>query len=162
MKPIKSFIWGMIGKVISRLPKPSRKRLIMELVTVERTSPPKDAIKWLLEIYDYVGLEVDNASIRWGNGVHVKHELMDGIHSFFYTRIPENSKVLDLGCGIGAVANAIASHSNADVLGIDMSTDSIAFAKNHYQHPRLRFMVGNVYRHSASRDFRYNCFVECS
>jgi 2-polyprenyl-3-methyl-5-hydroxy-6-metoxy-1,4-benzoquinol methylase len=145
MKTIKSLAYRFAQKLIPWMPKHIRKRLIMEMVNVERTSPPQDAIRWLLEIYDHVGLEVDNASIRWGNGVHIKHELMDGIHSFFYERIPENSKVLDLGCGIGAVADAIASHSNADVLGIDMNADSVSFAKNRFRHPRLRFMVGNVF-----------------
>ncbi len=145
MGKVKSLIWRVVKKKIGWLPKQARKRLIEEIISVEKTSLPREAIEWLLGIYDYVGIEIDNASIRWGKGVHVKHELMDGIHSFFYERVPENSKVLDLGCGIGAVADAIAQHSNADVLGIDMSADSILFAKNRYRHPRLRFMLGNVF-----------------
>lgn len=145
MNYIKSFFWSVVKRFIYLMPKNTRKRLIMELISPERSSSPQDAIPWLLEIYDYTGLEVDHASIRWGNGVHIKHELMDGIHSFFYERISENSRVLDLGCGIGAVADSIANHSNADVLGIDMNADSIAFAKSRYEHPRLQFICGNVF-----------------
>jgi len=145
MKYISWFFWRIVKRFKYLMPKDSRQHLIMELISTERTLPPQEAIPRLLEIYDHTGLEVDGACIRWGDGVHIKHELMDGIHSFFYERIPENSKVLDLGCGIGAVADSIAQHSNADVLGIDMNADSVAFAKKRYHHPRLQFMVGNVF-----------------
>jgi 2-polyprenyl-3-methyl-5-hydroxy-6-metoxy-1,4-benzoquinol methylase len=145
MKKIKSLILWSIKKIIPFMSRELRKRVLEEIVALERTAPPQDAVKWLLGIHDFVGLEIDYASIRWGNGLHIKHELMDGIHSFFYERIMEDSKVLDLGCGIGAVADSIARHSGAAVLGIDMSIDSINFAKKHFQHPRLRFMVGNVF-----------------
>lgn len=145
MRKIKSLIWRVIKIIIERLPRCTRKRLIEEILSEEKAAPPREAIEWLLGIYDYVGIEIDNASIRWDNGVHIKHKLMDGIHSFFYERIPPNSKVLDLGCGIGSVADAIAQHSNSDVLGIDMSTESVIFAKNRFQHPRLRFLLGNVF-----------------
>ena len=93
MGKVKSLIWQVVKKIIGWLPKQTRKRLIEEIISVERTSPPRDAVEWLLGIDDYVGIEIDNASIRWGKGVHVKHELMNGIHSFFYERVPENSKV---------------------------------------------------------------------
>jgi SAM-dependent methyltransferase len=122
-----------------------RKRIVKEMLHVEQSAPPQEALKWLLDIHDAVLGQIDQASIRWGDGVHIKHQIMDGIHSFFYERIPENAKVLDLGCGIGAVADSIARQANADVLGMDMNEASIAFARERYRHPRLRFITGNVF-----------------
>lgn len=145
MRRMKSLIWRIAKKIIRQLSRQTRLRLIEEILAEEKTAPPQDAVEWLLGIYDYVGLEIDQACIRWGQGVHIKHELMDGIHSFFYERIPENSKVLDLGCGIGAVADSIARQAGAEVLGVDMSLDSIAFAQQRYRHPHLRFVFGNVF-----------------
>ncbi len=76
MRKIKPLIWRIVTKIIAGLPKQTRKRLIEEIVSVEKTSPPREAIEWLLGIHDYVGLQIDNASIRWGQGVHIKHELI--------------------------------------------------------------------------------------
>lgn len=145
MKRIQRWLRKLLQRVTNFAPRALRKQIILNWLAAEKNSLPQDAIRWLLEIYDAVSFEIDQASIRWGNGVHIKHQLMDGIHSFFYERIPENSKVLDLGCGIGAVAEAVASHSNVEVLGIDMNADSIAFAKGRFKHPKLRFICGNVF-----------------
>ena len=92
MRKVKSLIWRVAKKIIGWLPKQTRKRLIEEIVSVEKTSPPREAMEWLLGIYDYVGIEIDNASIRLGNGVHIKHELMDGIHSFFMNAYPKTRR----------------------------------------------------------------------
>ena len=60
--------------------------------------------------------------------MHIKHKIMDGIHSFFTDRIPKGSRVLDVGCGNGALAHAIAVHSQAEVIGMDISDAHIRFA----------------------------------
>ncbi len=147
MRSIRARLHPFLVRVIhALLPRPLRRYIIKVMLKAEEASPPQEAARWLLGVYDDVGLEIDAASHRWGNGVHIKHEVMDGIHSFFYERIPPGSHVLDLGCGIGAVANAIAAHSDADVLGIDLSRESIAFAREHYQHPHLKFIQGDVFK----------------
>lgn len=115
------------------------------MVIAEEKAPAPQSVKSLLQVYDYVATAIDMEAIRWGNGVHVKHHLMDGIHSFFYNRIPEGSSVLDLGCGYGTVANAIAEKVNAKVFGIDFNKTSIDFASRNYQNPNLQFLHGNVF-----------------
>jgi len=127
------------------LPKSLRRAGINLIILAEESAPPREAVRSLLEIYDSVTLTIDRECKRWGEGVHIKHQLMDGIHSFFYERIPPQSSVLDLGCGQGSVADAIAAHSDSKVVGIDRDAGQIAFAKGRYQNPRLRFMVGDVF-----------------
>jgi 2-polyprenyl-3-methyl-5-hydroxy-6-metoxy-1,4-benzoquinol methylase len=133
-----------VRKVIFSLPHTLRKSLILELINTDQLTP-REAVGWLLGVHDELGKAIDSACMRWGDGIHIKHQLMDGIHTFFYERIPPHSHVLDLGCGYGAVANAIALNSDSKVLGIDMNKDSIAQAKQLYQDPRLKFVLGNVF-----------------
>ena len=121
-----------------------RENIIKALLLAERKKRPEDALCWLLSISDFVSSEIDFHCIRWGNGIHIKHELMTGIHSFFYERIPASSRVLDVGCGIGAVAHAIATHVDARVIGIDTNLDRINYACTHFQHPRLTFVQGDA------------------
>jgi SAM-dependent methyltransferase len=146
MGTIKRFFRTAISKgVYYLLPRSLRHFIIKFMVLAEESAPPKDATRSLLEVYDNISYAINQQCIRWGNGVHIKHELMDGIHSFFYERIPPHSNVLDLGCGRGTVANAIAQNTDSRVLGIDFDIKQIAFAKDHYQSHNLQFMAGNVF-----------------
>jgi 2-polyprenyl-3-methyl-5-hydroxy-6-metoxy-1,4-benzoquinol methylase len=71
---------------------------------------------------------------------------MDGIHTFFTDRIPEGSSVLDLGCGRGILANAIAAQPDVTVWGIDLDKPSIEFAQLNFKRPNLHFTHGNVFK----------------
>jgi len=127
------------------LPRVLRKYMIKILFGAEMSADPREALCWLLGVYDQLNYAISAQCIRWGNGVHIKHELMDGIHSFFYDRIPKHAQVLDLGCGVGAVAHAIAVHSDAQVLAIDFDAPQIAFARERFSHPDIHFVVGDVF-----------------
>jgi len=127
------------------LPRVVRKHMIKILLRAELSAEPRDALRWLLGIYDQLNYAINAQCKRWGDGVHIKHELMDGIHSFFYDRIPKGAHVLDLGCGYGAVAHAIAVHSDARVLAIDFDAKQIAFAIGRFSHPNISFVVGDVF-----------------
>lgn len=146
MKSVSSSFSAISQKVAYYiLPRSVRKTIVKIMIGAERNAKPQDAVRWLLGVYDLVNLEIDAQCIQWGDGVHIKHELMEGIHSFFYERIPHGSKVLDLGCGNGALAFSIAEHSNAKVLGIDFNAVQIEFGKKRFSHPDLELMVGDVF-----------------
>ena len=130
---------GGLIRAFALLPRGLRQRLIQALLAAEETTTPAAALPWLLGIHDYVLGVIDGHCIRWGRGVHLKHEVMDGIHSYFCERIPPGARVLDVGCGNGALAHAIAEGTDAQVLGVDMDPAHIAFAQARFQHPRLRF-----------------------
>jgi ubiquinone/menaquinone biosynthesis C-methylase UbiE len=128
------------------LPRGLRQLIIKAMILAEEPATPRESVQWMLGIYDYVANAIDMQAVRWGHGVHIKHELMEGIHSFFYSRIPAGSNVLDLGCGRGTVAEAIATHSKSSVFGIDLDKSSIEFAQKKYQNPNLRFIHGDVFK----------------
>jgi len=147
MARIKVFLRGLVSRLGHLLlPRPLRMALIKILILADEPAPPRESVRWLLEVYDYIATAIDLQAVRWGDGVHIKHELMDGIHSFFYNRIPDGSNVLDLGCGRGTVANAIATHSYSSVFGIDLDQTSIEFAQKKYQNPNLHFIHGDVFK----------------
>lgn len=127
------------------LPRAVRKYMIKLLISSEQYSEPRTATRWLLSVYDQVSREIDVQCKRWGNGVHIKHEVMDGIHSFFYERISKNASVLDLGCGYGALTYSIASHTQAQVFAIDFNSEQIEFAKKRFSLENIQFKVGNVF-----------------
>ena len=128
------------------LPRSLRRFIVKTMIGAERSADPREATKWLLGVYDYVNYEIDDQCKRWGDGVHIKHEVMDGIHSFFYDRIEKNSSVLDLGCGYGALAHSIAAHSDAKVLAIDFDAEQIEFGKKRFAHPNIQFIIGDVFK----------------
>lgn len=128
------------------LPRALRKFIIKVMIGAEDSADPREAVKWLLGVYDFVNYEIDAQCKRWGDGVHIKHEVMDGIHSFFYDRIERKASVLDLGCGYGALAHAIAVHSEAKVFAIDFDATQIEFGKKRFAHPNIQFIVGDVFK----------------
>lgn len=68
------------------------------------------------------------------------HAFMDTLTN--YLNIPENGTVLDLACGKGRHARYL-NKIGYDVTGVDLSENSIAFAKEFENH-RLHFDVHNM------------------
>jgi hypothetical protein len=63
---------------------------------------------------------IDQEAIRYEHGIHVKHRLTR-YHDFFVQRIYPDERVLDVGCGNGAVAYDVADRAKARVVGIDLT-----------------------------------------
>ena len=61
--------------------------------------------------------------------------------AFDLCRLPESSKVLDIGCNDGSTAAYLTSKYNLRVTGIDKSADAILNAKEKY--PEIEFIEGD-------------------
>lgn len=70
-----------------------------------------------------------------------------------YLQPSNDAKILDLACGKGRHARFIAD-KGYDVTGIDLATDSIAFAKKH-EHEHLQFQVHDMREPFAENEFDY-------
>jgi SAM-dependent methyltransferase len=68
------------------------------------------------------------AAIEAGGGLHPKHRLMS-YHDFFTERIGAGERIIDLGCGVGALAASIAEHSRARVTGMDWTVGNLEKAR---------------------------------
>ena len=97
----------------------------------------------LLEVEDRLTGQINALAIRYDDGIHVKHRLMR-YHDFFVERLRPGERVLDIGCGVGAVANSMATRAEAVVTGVDISRDNLATANKHFRHPNLTFVEGDV------------------
>lgn len=99
-------------------------------------------------VYDVI----DRAAIETAGGVHPKHRLMR-YHDFFVERIGAGERVLDLGCGYGAVARSIVERAGALVTGMDFSPENVRLAREMAQREglgdRLRIVEGDITRERA-------------
>ena len=125
------------------IPNGIRRRLIQVLVHATAAQSPRAAMRALLMSDDDVAAALNDVAVRLEGGVHVKHRLMK-YHDFFVERITPEERVLDIGCGIGAVAYSVAARAGAVVTGIDLNAEHIAFATRMFRHPKLTFIHGDA------------------
>lgn len=105
--------------------------------------PPADALKFLFSLdaglYPLEGW----MSVAYGNGAHTKHRHTK-YHDFFVNRTKGGERVLDIGCGIGALSYDVAQKSGAYVEGIDLSPENISVARSRYSHSNISYEIGDV------------------
>ncbi|MDX2132021.1 MAG: methyltransferase domain-containing protein [Planctomycetota bacterium] len=71
-------------------------------------------------LYEWLG----ESAIESDGGLHPKHRLTR-YHEFFVQRVRAGERVIDLGCGVGALACAIAQQAGAHVTGLDLSEANV-------------------------------------
>lgn len=115
--------------------------------------PARDALRELFALEDHVSLRLDQTAIRLDGGIHPKHRLMR-YHDFFVDRITEGERVLDVGCGYGAVAAAIAERARARVVGVDFDAANIEQARRRYlPNERLVFVESDIHDYVPEERF---------
>lgn len=85
--------------------------------------------------------------LRWKKKNWYYYKLLEKYFKFY---IPENKKVLELGCGTGELLSAV---NPSYGVGVDFSERMIEIAK--YQNPNLNFTIENVEELSLDEDFDY-------
>lgn len=145
MKPIALALAALISLVYRLIPFSLRRRLIMGLAVLEsRIGAPADALRRLYGVEDSLELVINERAMALGGGEHPKHRLTD-YHGFFASQVTAGNRVLDIGCGYGAVARSIARHvPDADVTGIDIEPVNVAQARNAENPPNLNFVEGDA------------------
>jgi len=100
-------------------------------------------VRRLLIAHEDAYRAVDQAAIRYDDGVHVKHRLTR-YHDFFVERVNAAERVLDIGSGKGELAFDLATVSRAVVVGVDQDRHHLAFARTRFHHHNLQFHEGDV------------------
>jgi SAM-dependent methyltransferase len=116
-----------------------------------RRLPARRRAEFLMALDSPVYVMQGEAAIAANGGLHPKHRLM-AYHDFFVERIQPGERVIDLGCGVGALAASIAERSRAHVTGQDWSEANLrkarAAADSSGLGGRLTFVAGDI---TASR-----------
>jgi SAM-dependent methyltransferase len=149
---VKRLIRSLAALPFRMLPPAARRRAVQAGLTAAAARDPRSALRELLQMEtDLHGL-IDETAVAYGRGVHVKHRLMQ-YHDFFVSRVRAGERVLDIGCGYGAVAHSIADRAGATVVGLDMDRRNVADARRMFTHPRLTFVAGEAPRDVATERF---------
>ena len=111
----------------------------------------ESVLRELLTQQDILTKKIDRAAIRYDHGIHPKHRLT-GYHGFFCDRIRQGERVLDIGCGCGAVAKSIFD-KGALVTAIDMDLENISLAKSRYGNTAIKFLHGDATRDLPQEKF---------
>lgn len=144
---MKAKIKGLFDKLViwfsDRLSDEQFVQFIFQLITRRTTGTPAAQSLKLLFSLDALLYQVQGQmAVAYDGGIHTKHRHMK-YHDFFTNRINKEDRVLDIGCGIGAVAYDVVQVA-AQVVGIDFNENNIQIARERYQHPHLEFRVGDA------------------
>ncbi len=103
-----------------------------------------ERLKLLFDLENKLYEQAGKASIAYNGGVHTKHRHIN-YHQFFIERVAPNSKVLDIGCGNGALTFDVANQvSGVNIIGIDLNPENIAYASKNFSHRQVQYVCGDV------------------
>ena len=126
------------------LPARLRIALLGEAFRAEREGEPAPALRRLFDLEDRLAMDVAVAAMRYGGGLHPRHRLT-GDADFFASRVHPGERVVDLGCGLGSIAHAVAA-AGAHVLALDEDALTLDLARSRFAHPRLEFRRADARR----------------
>ena len=111
---------GALSVLWRLLPEGVRRMLFTSLFVVESRGDAGSGMSRLFIIRDKLDWVINERAITYGRGEHPKHRLTN-YHQFFVDHIEPGSRVLDVGCGYGAVARTIARQvPDSIVLGVEL------------------------------------------
>jgi 2-polyprenyl-3-methyl-5-hydroxy-6-metoxy-1,4-benzoquinol methylase len=117
---------------------------------VVRALPPATLLRWLCRLDNALYRATSLAAIRYDGGLHPKHRLT-GYHDFFVAHVRPGERVLDVGCGVGALAADLARARGALVTGVDLDRRAVAEARRAHRDPRLTFLEADARALPAGR-----------
>ncbi|HEC93683.1 MAG TPA: class I SAM-dependent methyltransferase [Candidatus Atribacteria bacterium] len=111
----------------------------------------KTLAKFALRLHNFSYKLASRFAIRTEGGLHPKHRLMN-YHKFFVDNIEASDRVLDVGCGNGALAYDVAKKAQK-VVGVDLNKENIKIAKENYSAPNIEYLVGDATKGLPNQKF---------
>jgi 2-polyprenyl-3-methyl-5-hydroxy-6-metoxy-1,4-benzoquinol methylase len=145
MKRMLLAVADFLGGLWGFLPAGLRRRLLFGLFVIEgRAGGAKRGLENLFVVEQSLDLAINERAMAYGGGEHPKHRLTR-YHDFFVDRVPEGARVLDVGCGYGAVARSVArARPRATVLGIEIDAGRLAQAQTADNPSNLSFAAADA------------------
>jgi 2-polyprenyl-3-methyl-5-hydroxy-6-metoxy-1,4-benzoquinol methylase len=110
-------------------------------------------LRYLLKLHNYLYLKISGLAVKLNKGTHPKHQIMK-FHQFFLDNIERGSKILDIGCGIGALTYSISKKAK-EVVACDLNPISIEFAKKNYRRNNIEYIVADATNYDFKQKFDY-------
>lgn len=127
--------------------------LMRSIRLTARNDPIKDKLKYLLELDKHLYSEEQIAAVKYEDGIHPKHRLIN-YKSFFVKNIKPGERILDIGSGIGLLSYEVASKvPGVSVTGIELDKENVEHAWKHYIHPNLTFIQGDALKDLPKKKF---------
>jgi len=111
----------------------------------------KTLTKIALKLHNFSYKLATRLAIKLEGGLHPKHRLM-GYHRFFVENISERDRVLDIGCGNGALSYDLSKKAK-EVVGIDINRQDIETAKKKYSALNIKYIVGDATEYNFNGKF---------
>jgi len=145
MKAFGLKIANVLALVWQVLPIRLRHLLLKGMFVLESRGPDTGAaLKRLFTLQDDLDHVVNERAMIHGKGEHPKHRLMR-YHDFFIENIADGQRVIDIGCGYGAVARSIANaRPRSQVTGVDYDPKRLAEARAKDNPANLNFVEADA------------------
>jgi len=99
-------------------------------------------IKIVIWVHNFLYRLLSVLVLKANNGIHPKHKILN-YKKFFVDHITSDDVVLDIGCGNGALAYALAGKSQK-VFAIDIVEKNIRFAQQKFSHDHISYVHGDA------------------
>ena len=145
MKAFGLKVANVLALVWQLLPMRLRHLLLKGMFVLESRGPDTGAaLKRLFTLQDDLDHVVNERAMIHGKGEHPKHRLMR-YHDFFVENISDGQRVIDIGCGYGAVARSIArARPKSQVIGVDYDPKRLAEARARDNPANLSFVEADA------------------
>ncbi len=146
MKAIALALANVLASLWRLVPQRLRHVFLKGLFVLESRGDAKSGLARLFSIQDDLEHVVNERALAYGGGEHPKHRLMR-YHDFFVDRIRDGERVLDIGCGYGAVARSIAqARPRSVVIGVDNDNGRLGQARSAKNPDNLSFVEADATR----------------
>ncbi|MFH1035925.1 MAG: class I SAM-dependent methyltransferase [Pseudomonadota bacterium] len=143
---MKALLKGLAQRGLGLVPSSLVAPLVRALCALEAgRRPPREAAAFLLGLDEALYPLLSQAAVAAGGGTHVKHRLT-AYHDFFVGRVAPGQRVLDVGCGVGALAQDLAQRGQARVTAIDNNPQAIERARALHPHPGVEYLLADALR----------------
>jgi len=144
-KLLLALLIGPLALILRLLPRRVRVNLFSEIIArAARGSDPAERLRLLFELDNRLYNLQGQAAVEYGGGIHSKHRHLK-YHDFFIRHVHPGERLLDIGCGIGAMDYDLVTRvDNLKIVGIEIDPANIEYARRHYIHPNLTFIHGDV------------------
>jgi SAM-dependent methyltransferase len=104
---------------------------------------PRSSMLKLAQVWRDVEQVAGQVGVNYDGGVHVKHRVTR-YHDFFVERVQPAERVLDIGCGNGALAHDLATRGGATVVGIDINRGYLEVARARFASAQVSYVEADA------------------